>query len=95
MRTFSNDAPEFFAFKIEGSKKMYKIPLAASLTTKQIRGLDESGENYYKQVEWLRQFVGDLVDDLTPNTVVDIIKAWSQESKDNGASPGESKALSE
>ena len=95
MRTFSNDAPEYFVFGIEGSKKTYKIPLAASLTTKQIRELDESGENYYKQAEWLRQFIGDLVDDLTPGTVVDIIKAWSQESRKNGASPGESEALSE
>lgn len=95
MRTFSNDAPEFFLFEIEGSKKTYKIPLAASLTTKQIRELEEAGQDFNKQVEWLRQFIGDLVDDLTPKTVVDVITAWSQASQENGASSGESSALSE
>lgn len=95
MRSFGNDAPEFFVFQLEGSKEVYKIPLAASLNNRELAKLQEAGEDYAKQTEWLRLFIGDKVDDLTPKTTVDIITAWANASKEQGASPGESKALSE
>ena len=95
MRSFSNDAPEFFVFKIEGSKKIYKIPVAASLNNKQLVELQEASEDYAKQLDWLRQFIGSAADELTPKTTTDILQAWAQASRDSGASPGESEALSE
>ena len=95
MRSFGNDAPEFFAFKLEGDEDVYKIPLAASLNNHQMKVLEEAGEDYFKQTEWLRLFIGDKVDELTLQTSVDIITAWAKASKEQGASPGESQPLSE
>lgn len=95
MRSFANDAPEFFCFSLQGSEQVYKIPVAASLNNKQIAMLQDAGEDYGKQLTWLRQFIGDVVDELTPKTTTDIIQAWAQASRDDGASPGESSALSE
>lgn len=95
MRTFANDAPQFFVFQLQGDETTYKIPLAVSLNNKQMVMLENAGEDYKLQLEWLRQFLGDLVDELTPKTTTDIITAWAQASTDSGASVGESGALSE
>ena len=95
MRSFGNDAPAFFLFQLEGSEDVYKIPLAASLNNHELVMLQTAGEDYSRQVEWLRLFIGDKVDELTPKTTVDIITAWGKASEEQGASPGESKALSE
>ena len=90
MRKFTKDAPEFFAFQIEGDKKTYKIPLAASMTNKQILEFNEIGDNYFKQIKWLKGFMGDAVDDLTAAETGAILRAWADASKEQGASAGES-----
>lgn len=89
MRTFGNDSPEFMAFKIEGNEKVYKIPLAGSMTNKEIIQFEETDGDYKKQLEWLRQYIGNAVDDLTAATTGEILHAWAAESKEQGATPGE------
>lgn len=90
MREFGKDAPEFFCFKLEGEETVYKIPLAASMTNKQLAELDEIGQSVSRQMEWLRQFIGDKVEDMQVSTTSEIFRAWGEESKKQGASAGES-----
>ena len=90
MRTFGNDAPQFFAFQLEGEKTVYKIPLAASMNNREVRAFESTNGDYVKQIDWLRTYLGDVVDDLTPATTGEILRAWSEESKNQGAEPGES-----
>ena len=92
MRVFGNDAPQFFSFQLEGSETVYNIPLAASMPTKTIKLIDNG---FSSQVEMLRVYLGDMVDELTAGTVKDIVTAWMEASKDVGASVGESKASSD
>lgn len=92
MRKFGKDAPEFMEFQIEGSKKTYKIPLAASLPVGDLMAMKEAGaDNLFEvQVKILRKHIGDVVDDLPIATVSAILKAWGEESNGQGASVGES-----
>lgn len=90
MRKFSTDAPEFFAFQIEGSKKVYKIPLATSMTNEELFAFEDTNGEYRKQVEWLSKYMGDAVNHITAGETGNIIKAWAEESKDQGATTGES-----
>ena len=89
MRTFSTDAPEFFAFKIEGSEEIKKIPLAGSMNNRDLLAFEETGGDYRKQVEWLRRYIGEAIDELSPATTAAIMKAWMEESSKSGASVGE------
>ena len=95
MRKFGTDAPEFFVFQLEGDDTVYKIPLAASMTNRQIAEFDQTNSNYSKQVEWLRGFIGDIVDDLTGSDTRAILQEWLTKSAETGASVGESEALSD
>lgn len=93
MRKFGKDAPELFSFQIQGDKKVYKIPLAASLPYSILRKMqlhsnDES--EFDVQVEMLRKYMGDVVDELDTITLSDILKAWGKASSDQGAEVGES-----
>ena len=90
MRLFGSDAPDFFVFQIEGSEETYKIPLAGSMTNRQILEFEATQGDYRKQLDWLRGYVGDIVDDLTVSQTSDIIRAWSHATKEQGAEPGES-----
>lgn len=90
MRKFTKDSPEFFVFQIEGDSKTFKIPLAACMTNKQILEFGEIGDDYFEQIKWLKKFIGKAVDDLTPAETAAILRAWADESKDHGASVGES-----
>lgn len=92
MRTFGTDAPKFFTFKVEGSEEVYKVPFAASMPMKVLRTLDGT---FTSQVEMLRLYMGDVVDDLTAGTLTEILKGWAAEGKEQGASVGESEALSD
>ena len=92
MRKFTTDAPEFFTFQLEDSEKVYKIPVAASMPY-MILFLTKNG--FEGQVEMLRHYMGDVVDDLTTGMLTEILKGWSNEGKEQGASPGESSALSD
>lgn len=91
MRQFGK-AQTFFEFQIEGSKKVYKIPIAASLPLTEIlyiKEMDAKGKGLEAQVEMLRKYMGDDVDELTSETVTEILRAWANESKEYGASVGE------
>ena len=90
MRTFSIDKPEFFTFKIEGLEEIMKIPLAGSMSNRDLLAFEETGGNYQKQIEWLRKYIGDVIDELNPATTVDILRAWKEKSENPGASVGES-----
>lgn len=92
MRQFTTDAPEFFSFQLEGSDKVYKIPLAASMPVKVLLSIDGSLQS---QMAMLEKYMGDAAGELSASTVGEILKAWSQASKDQGASVGESKASSD
>lgn len=98
MRKFGKEAAKVFEFQIEGSEKIYKIPLAASLPSAELLELqkaDEKGEGFFAQREMLRKYMGDIVDELTVSTLGDILKAWAEESTAQGEDPGESQALSD
>ena len=90
MRLFGKDAPDFFVFQIEGSDETYKIPLAGSMTNKELTEFEATEGDYRRQVAWLRNYLGDAIDDLTPALTREILLAWSQETQKQGAAPGES-----
>lgn len=90
MRLFGKDAPDFFVFQIEGSDETYKIPLAGSMTNRELLAFEATEGDFRKQVEWLRTYLGDAIDDLTPGQTSEILRAWSRETQSQGAEPGES-----
>lgn len=98
MRRFGQEKKEYFEFQIEGSDVIYKIPLAASMpvsTLLSMRDGDAEGKGFEAQMEMLRKYMGDGVDQLTATMASDILKAWGEESREQGASVGESQALSD
>ena len=95
MREFGKEARDYFAFRFDGEEEEYKIPLASSMTNRQAKAFREVEGDYFLQVEWLREFIGDAVDDLTVEDTSKILSAWVQASTDSGASVGESSASSE
>lgn len=98
MRKFGKEAAKVFEFLLEGSEKIYGIPLAASLPSGELFDLqkaEEKGEGFLAQREMLRKYMGDIVDELTVTTLEDILKAWAEESRAQGEDPGESQALSD
>lgn len=95
MRRFGTDKPELMPFNIGESKKVYKMPLAASMPASTILRLQKSyqqgeAEAFEAQIEILRTYIGDIVDTLTAGDIRDIFDAWREESADQGAEPGES-----
>lgn len=94
MREFGKEARDYFVFRFDGEEEEYKIPFASSMTNKQAKAFTEAGGDYFLQVEWLREFIGDAVDDLTVEDTSKILSAWVQASTDSGASVGESSASS-
>lgn len=78
------------AFTMGEAKKVYKMPLAASMPADMILGLQEayqkgSAAAFRYQIEMLRKYIGDAVDKLTAGDIRDIFKAWEQESAEQGA----------
>lgn len=91
MREFGKDAPEFFCFKLEDDETVYKIPLAGSLSNKRAAELEEVGNSAARQMEWLRQYIGDKVEEISVATTGEIFKEWVKASADTqGMTPGES-----
>ena len=87
MRTFGNDSPQFFAFKLEGSDDVYEIPLAASLPMSVLIEIDDADAKV--QLGFLRRYMGDKADELTVEQFRDIFAAWVEESAKQGATLGE------
>lgn len=90
MRTFGKDKPEFFCFQLEGSEKVYKIPLAASMTNEEALEFSEIAGDYRRQIEWLRRYMGDAVNNLTVGDTAAIFTEWNKESQTQGVTSGES-----
>ena len=93
MRKFGKDSPEFFVFQLEGSKETYKIPLAASMSSKDLIPLkksETSPDGLEMEIEVLKKYVGDAIEDLPPKGIGEIMTAWAEESRAQGASVGES-----
>ena len=90
MRTFSKSQLEYFEFQFEGDDQVYKIPLAGSMTNRELIAFKNTNGNYEKQLEWLRAYIGDAVDEWTPGLTGDVIRAWSLATSEQGASVGES-----
>lgn len=89
MQVFGADV-DFFQFQMEGEDTVYKIPLATSMTNKEVLAFRDADNDYEKQIAWLRSYIGDIVDDLTVKQTINIIKAWSDASSVGGVSVGES-----
>lgn len=93
MRTFAKSGTSFFEFQLEGEEQVYKIPLAADMPMTVLNDMYEksnTGDRFMSQVEMLRKYMGDVVDELSAGTLSDILRAWSDESTRAGASVGES-----
>lgn len=93
MRTFAKSGTSFFEFQLEGEEQVYKIPLAADMPMTVLNDMYEksnTGDRFMSQVEMLRKYMGDVVDELSAGTLSDILRAWSDESTQAGASVGES-----
>ena len=90
MRTFGKNISEYFEFQLEGDETIYRIPLAGSMSNRELITFKNTDGDYEKQVEWLRHFIGDTVDDLTPAQTGEILRAWSEDTGKQGASVGES-----
>ena len=91
MRTFGKDSPEFMAFKLGDSEKVYKMPLASSIPMSELLELSEAaakgGSHILRcQLELLRKYIGKKADELTAQDVADIFAAWNDESAGTGAS---------
>lgn len=93
MRTFAKSGTSYFEFQLEGEEQVYKIPLAADMPMTVLNDMYEAsntGDRFMSQVEMLRKYMGDVVDELSAGTLSDILRAWSDESTRAGASVGES-----
>ena len=94
MRQFGKDKPELMSFKLGDSEKVYTMPLAASMPATLILQMQKSykaddATAFEFQIEMLRKYIGDVVDELTAGDVRDIINAWGIESSKQGAEVGE------
>lgn len=93
MRTIGVKTVGSFEFKLENNDTVYKVPFAADLpysVLQQIRETVNTDDRFPAQVEMLRKYMGDVVDDLSAGTLSEILTAWGEESMEAGASVGES-----
>lgn len=93
MRTFGRELTEFFEFQLEGDDKTYRIPLAAAMpfgVLNRIQKASKSEDSLAIQVDMLRKYMGDVVDELPVGVISGILQAWVEESAKAGASVGES-----
>lgn len=93
MRTFGRELTEFFEFQLEGDDKTYRIPLAAAMpfgVLNKIQKASKTEDSLAIQVEMLRKYMGDVVDELPVGVISGILQGWVEESAKAGASVGES-----
>jgi len=94
MRKFGNDKPELMSFTLGSGKKVYNIPLAASMPATLILKMQKAYQDgeiaaFEFQLDILKKYIGNAADDLTAGDVRDIFNAWTEDSKDQGAEVGE------
>lgn len=93
MRTFGKELTEYFEFQLEDDEKVYRIPLAAAMPFGLLDEMSKAANTegrFTAQVDMLRKYMGDVVDDLPVGVLSEILKAWGEESTKAGASMGES-----
>lgn len=93
MRTFGKKLTEYFEFQLEDDEKVYRIPLAAAMPFSLLDRMSKAADTedrFTAQVDMLRKYMGDVVDDLPVGVLSEILKAWGKESTRAGASMGES-----
>lgn len=95
MRKFGTDKQEFMAFTLGNAKKEYKLPLAASMPADELLELyaayqEGEREAFESQMKLLHRYIGDAASKLTAGDVRDIFEAWTEDSGEQGAEPGES-----
>lgn len=106
MRTFGKDTPEFFEFKIAGSKKTYRIPTQASIgygfTDRMVDVAameDEDKKNAAAvrlQLDILTTYIGPEAAEFPAEAVGELFVAWLGYSEETtGLEPGESQGSSE
>ena len=100
MRNFGTDKPKFMSFTLDGKKKVYELPLGASLPfnlrLQYQEALAETDEMRQElllekfQRDFLARYMSaEVVNELPMSTIQDICQAWLEESADLGATPGE------
>lgn len=95
MRRFGTDKPKLMAFRLGDSKKVYTMPLAASMPANILIKMGDTENNdteaFKFQYKLLKKYIGDVADDLTAGDIRDIFNAWSEASEaEQGAEVGES-----
>lgn len=93
MRKFGKSEVKYFEFQLEGDEKVYQVPLAADMPYSRLNEMHEAADTdarFDVQVEMLRQYMGNVVDELPTGTLSEILQAWGEESMNAGASVGES-----
>lgn len=93
MRKFGKEITEYFEFQLEDDEKVYRIPLAAAMPFSLLDRMSKAADTedrFTAQVDMLRKYMGDVVDDLHVGVLSEILKAWGEESTRAGASMGES-----
>lgn len=93
MRTFGRELTEYFEFQLEGDDKTYRIPLAAAMPFGMLDKMSKAistEDRFTTQVDMLRKYLGDIVDELPVGVISNILQAWVEESAKAGASVGES-----
>lgn len=92
-RSFAVDSPKFFEFTLDGSDEVHKIPLASSMPYRFVHEARKSrGDMDYAIIA---KFCPELLDtDISAGTIREIMDAWGEASREDGAAPGESPASS-
>ena len=85
------DETQYFEFKIEGTKTVHKIPLAAYLPYPFMRRLVTVDSDKSFAIELLHEFCPELERDskMPFSTIMAVYRAWEEASKEDGADPGE------
>lgn len=99
MRTFGKDSPKFMEFKLEGSERVHRLPLSASLRPDfnlrlyEALKAPEEDQEYLTQrfiVDMLGFYLGaDFVEAIDSATMIAIWNAWLEESKEASQPAGE------
>ena len=91
------DEQRMFEFKLEGSKKVYRIPLAAYLPYPFMRKMLTVDSDQSFALALLHEFCPELENDesVSFGTVNAIFEAWQEASRNDGVEAGESSASSE
>ena len=95
MRDITTKPKETMEFTLNGGDTVYSLPLSSSLPMAKVLEMAEvtaradeiETVNYY--MDFLREYMGEVVDELTPADVNAVIEAWNVESGNVGADAGE------